>query len=671
MFGLPSNRLKLASGALAAGLAAPGAAAAEPFAVVEVSAEAGIHVVNVREAPDPSGDPTLGQTDVGGGLAWIDYDGDGYEDLFVAVKSGPNEMWRNQGDGTFVAADVGVAGGASDGSSGVAVGDFDGDGDADLFVTGDSRNRLFLGVTAAGSFADATTAWGVEGISGRHPTSAAVADVNLDGTHDLLVGNAFAYPGMIDACGGCPTEEAAALDEDCAAFRAALVDAVGEWGEGCPPDTCSPDVLYLGDGASFVEDAEAKGIATPSCTTSITLFRLNDNDFLDPYLGSALGADWVGEQLYNNRGLSPSGYVGFGLTSTDSVYQGIESWGVSPADYDLDGLPDLLVSATGGNLLFRGAVADAFEEVAAAAGVLAATNPDGTPAAHAGGSLFDVDGDGLPDAVVPNGSGPDRVFHNQGDGTFIDEGALVAGAEARLGERTLAFADYDRDGDLDWAVGALRDADSPDAGESAVYLYRNDSSGGNHFVAVTLRPEAASEPYGAVIEVHAGGVVRRQVVHGGGGHLSQSTRTRIFGLGAETTVDRIIVDWPLISVDEEWTFGEVTVDDPHFELVQGTGTVLGGGGDDDTSDDDTSDDDAADDDAADDDAADDDAADDDAADDDAADDDAADDDAAGPVPVDDELPSGCGCANGGSATSAGPGLLLAGALALVPRRRHA
>ena len=327
----------------------------------------------------------------GGGLALLDYDGDGWLDVycvqggpFAAVsdpgppsRDGGDRLFHNQGDGTFedVTARSGISRFPRGRGHGVAVGDVDGDGHPDLFVTRWRSYALYRN-RGDGTFEDVTDAWGLGG-QRDWPTSSALADLDGDGDLDLYVCHYAVWD--IDNPRICRDLNTKAYIN----CNPLLVEAL-------------PDHLFRNDGGRFVDVTASAGI-----------------------------------EDRNGRGL-----------------------GVVVADLDGDGRLDLFVANdSSANFLFRNLGDMRFEETAHASGV--AGNAMGIYQAGMGVAAGDLDGDGLLDLAVTNFYGEATTyFRNLGGGVFVDatEPSGLAVASRRLLGFGIAFLDADNDGRLDLAT---------------------------------------------------------------------------------------------------------------------------------------------------------------------------------------------------------------------------
>ena len=540
----------------------------------DATQEAGIGFVHVNGA---NGQKFVIET-VGPGVGFFDYDGDGRLDIYLingAAVPGTeydpapqNALYRNRGDGTF--ADVTEHTGVGDTGYGMgcAVGDYDNDGDLDLYVTNFGANVLYRN-EGDGTFADVTGAaqvgdegWGA---------SAAFADIDRDGFVDLYVGN---YHN----------------------FSIANHRVCAEGGSGlqlyCGPEAFDgvPDVLYRNEGdGTFADITVAAGLGSAEGKELGVVFGDVDLDG-DPDL--YLANDKTLNFLYLNDGTGHFAeealLAGVAYNEDGDVEAGM---GVDMGDYDNDGDPDLFVTnfQWETNTLYNSKnLGDGtFVDETFLAGL-----GKGTIAYLAWGTrFFDADNDGDRDLFIANGhlesdveqyenaTFPQRnqLFLNTGDGRF-EEYAADGGALKRV-SRGAAFGDYDDDGDIDVLVANV--ATSPT-------LMRNDGAGG-HWVRLRLagrdsnragigtRVEVASggqvNAYKSLKnnnlspppQVASGGRVQTDEVRSGASFLSQSDLRLHFGLGTATSIERVVVYWPSGRVEE---YADLGINQEH-KLVEG------------------------------------------------------------------------------------------------------
>lgn len=498
---------------------------------VDVAQSAGIDFVHRSGA---TGARYLPET-YGSGAAFLDFDGDGALDLYLvnsgrlpALSTAPvaaNALYRNEGAGRFSAQNAGV--GDRGYGMGAAVGDFDNDGWADLYVTNFGPNALFHN-RGAGRFADVTTSADVG--CPRWGTSAAFADVDLDGDLDLFVGNYLDYP----------TEDP-------------LVCRVGTSEERlyCDPRKFggAVDRLYINEGdagtGAFADRTAAFGLVSTAGKELGVVFGDYDQDG-DPDL--YLANDLVPNMLYRNDGAR---FVDRGLASGTSLNGegGVEAgMGVDMADADGDGYLDLFVTnfQWESNTLYRNLGGTFFADATVVAGITRAS----MAFLGFGTGFFDFDNDGDLDLFVANGHVYDNVeqvdraaeyaqrnqlLENVGAGTFVERGDLGPGLSLVQVSRGSAFGDIDGDGDLDIAVNNSNDRPA---------LLRNDANGGG-WLGLRLQGAASNrDAIGARVELTTGGRTLVREVRRNASYLSSHDPRVLFGLGNAEVAERVEIRWP-------------------------------------------------------------------------------------------------------------------------------
>ncbi len=476
-----------------------------------------------------------------GGVAVLDYDGDGWMDLFFlngstldGLRTGrhpASKLYRNNRQGGF--EDVTATSGLTRGGwgMGVAVGDYNHDGRPDLFLTYFTGAVLYRN-NGDGSFTDVTAEAGV-GNPGRWGTSAAFGDYDHDGFLDLYVAN------YVD------------LD----------LQHLPPFGQGpfCQyrgiPVSCGPrglqgsrDRLYrnLGDGAFRDVTEELKidpegyyglGVIWGDATGDgcLDLYVANDSSPSLFYRGDCKG------------GLTEAGVAAGVAYSDDGREQA--GMGVDFGDYDRDGLLDLVKTnfSDDTNNLYRNQGKGEFTDMAGPAGF----GPVSIPFLGFGVRFLDFDNDGWKDLFVANGHVNPQVdahsfgvsyaqrpllFHNTGGGRFEEIGQS-AGASFRAARvsRGAALADFDNDGRTDLAITNL---------DASPALLRNASTAGNWLRIRTVGHKSNRDGFGARVEVTAGGVTQTDEVRAGSSYVSSSDPRLHFGLGKAARADRIVVRWP-------------------------------------------------------------------------------------------------------------------------------
>lgn len=531
----------------------------------EVTDEAGInfdHFPFTRTSQLPE--------DMGSGAAWGDYDNDGLPDLFlvnfaapigtgdeqVASSAATDRLYRNIGDGTFEDVTLSSGLGAAHRGMGAAWGDFDGDGDLDLFVTSYGRNLLWENLQSENQsvhFREVSESAGITGDG--FWAGASWSDFDLDGDLDLYV---CGYVQYIPEEPGSPQTMAGG----------------GDFPYTLNPSSYAPESnrLYVnrGDG-TFEERAAEAGVLGEFGRSLAAAWADYDGDGLpDLYVSN----DVSDNNMFRNKGDGTFEDISYEALVAD--YRG--SMGVAVGDWDGDLDLDLFIThwIAQENALYSNLAVDLnlsedsrkmmFEDQADRVGLgQIALDMIGW-----GTAFVDLDSDGWLDLFVANGSTFQRrddrtqlvtmdphIYWSRGASRGFFEVGESAGIRTtpRGGARGAAFADYDRDGDLDLLI--LRHG-----GEAR--LLRNDSEGG-HWVALRLRGRSGhASGLGARIIVDAGGRKQLREAGAGASYLSQNQAEEVIGLGAATSIDRIEITWPggaqdvweRLGVDRLWILEE-------------------------------------------------------------------------------------------------------------------
>jgi len=447
--------------------------------------------------------PTPDSNGYGGGVAVLDFDGDGWFDLMLARKAEPLVLLRNEG-GTFTDVTAGSGLEAMTGPwVGVQAADIDGDGHQDLLLTGDIGGLLALGDGAGGFSAVSGTGLDVPGLPAH---SAALADLDADGDLDIYMSVHSADLTLFED--GHPNPDA------------------------LPPGTCDANNLYFqSESLVFTERAAALGVDSPGCTMAVAASDLDGDGFLDLYANNEWGQQFSPDALF--WGAAGPSYA------ADEVHRpAITGMGIAVADYDRDGQLDFFLSNTGGNLLMRNLGGRSFVDMSLASGLTPITGESAW-----GAALEDFDLDGWPDLWVVNSIYPNRYWRNDG-GTFTElREALPLDQENTTAQLALVTADFDNDGDLDVVTGGVGWPAAAAEEDSWVY-WRNDQDEGRRWLQVHLQgPPGNTDAFGARVVVEAGGLSQLAEVTGGTSYAGSSWRLRSFGLGDAEAAD-ITVTWP-------------------------------------------------------------------------------------------------------------------------------
>jgi hypothetical protein len=508
-----------------------------PIAFEEVAARAGI---SFRFANGSRGKHDLPEI-MGGGVALFDADGDGLLDIYLcnggpidasaAEPDPPCRLFRNRGSWQFEDVTQRALAPGPSFAMGAAVGDYDGDGRTDLFVTGWRDQRLYHNMGNC-RFDDVTERTGLK--SSLWSASAAFADLDGDGDLDLYVANYLDYdPKSAPYCSAPDGRRDYCGPEDFAA---------------------QPDRLYRNNGDGTFTDVSASAGINPAQGRGlgVLIAELTGDNRPDIYVANDGTSCW----LFANQGDLRFKEIGETTgVARDGRGQAIAGMGVAAADLDDDGQCELVVS----NFYNRSTIAfqrlpdqraTYYRDSSGQLGLAAATRD----VLGFGLALVDFDGDGRNDLIQANGHVLDRarlgvpfrmpptLLRNTGAG-FEDVAHLAGPWFTRpiLG-RGLAVGDLDEDNRPDVVVNAV---DSPAA------VLRNISAD-NHFLALEIVDLAGRPAVGARVQVTAGGRRRVSVVTAGGSYLASGPSRLFFGLGSVECVEGIDVTWPW-GKSESWS----------------------------------------------------------------------------------------------------------------------
>ncbi|MBB6146169.1 hypothetical protein HNQ77_004141 [Silvibacterium bohemicum] len=507
----------------------------------------------------------------GAGCAFLDYDNDGWMDIYL-VNSGKadfytpakplhNALYRNNRDGTFtdITEKAGMGGGGY--GMGVAVGDYNGDGFPDLYVTQFRRNILYRN-NGDGTFTDVTDKAGVA--CAGWSSSAVWFDYDNDGRLDLFVCQFAEF----DASLGCGTDK----------------DGVRHY---CIPRIFKPRPSWLfhnnGDG-TFTDVSKESGIAEHMGKAwGVVAADFNGDGLMDLFVAN----DTVANFLFMNRGPANGGAFKFeeaGFTAGVAYSEdgrARSGMGVDAADFNNDGAMDLFVANideeifslySNNGVSKNGDVS--FDDLAMPLGIGMATRW----MSGWGLKFFDYDNDGDLDLILANGFPDDLVdeisskvtyreplllFHREGK-TFRDVSAEGGPAFAKnYAARGLAIGDFNNDGAVDALVSV---------NDGAPVLLKNTAAAGRHWLGVHLvGKKSNSDAVGARIVYQAGDLKRSRTKVGGGSFLSSHDPRLVLGIGERTRIDWIEVHWPLPGGGVE-RFTDLPID-RYVRIIEGRGRL--------------------------------------------------------------------------------------------------
>jgi hypothetical protein len=499
---------------------------------------------------------------VGAGCAFLDYDNDGWMDIFL-VNSGAsdfyspitplkNALYHNNHDGSFtdVTDKAGLAGGRF--GMGVAVADFDGDGWQDLYVTNYGPNVLYRN-NGNGTFTDVTDKAGV--VTQGWSTCAVWFDYDNDGKLDLFV-SSFVH-----------------FDRS---QHLLCVDKTMTQNYYCIPRIFKPRPSYLfhnnGNG-SFTDVSKESGIAaSPGKSFGVVATDVNNDGLLDLFVAN----DTLPNFLFINKGGGKFEDVGLqAAVAYSDAGKPRSGMGVDATDYDGDGWQDLFVANIDQEFfsLYQNqkdlTFIDEPGEIGAATQLLSGW----------GLKFFDYNDDGDPDLLLVNGHPDDLIemkatrvkykeplllFENTGTG-FKNVSSQSGNVFAKdFSGRGMAVGDFDNDGDLDVLIS--------NNGEAPLLL-RNEGGNRNNWLGLQL-VATKSNPgaVGAVITWQASGVKRSRLRTAGGSYLSSSDPREVLGLGAASKAESVEIRWPSGKIDKLTNLPVNT----YVKVVEGSGTVKSG-----------------------------------------------------------------------------------------------
>jgi enediyne biosynthesis protein E4 len=476
----------------------------------------------------------------GCGCAFIDYDNDGWIDIFLLsgtrlsgdAPDATNRLYKNNRDGTFTDVTEKAGLKASGWASGVCIGDYNNDGFEDIFCTYFGQNRLYRN-NGDGTFTDVTKAAGLWNETPRWGAGCSFLDYNRDGHLDLFVSN---YVRFSFEHAPTPGEGA-----NCN-FKGIPVECGPR---GLPTGRHS---LYRNNGdGTFTDVSEHAGIAsaTESYGMTVVAADLDEDGWTDIFVA----CDSTPSLLFMNNHdgtFREEGVLRGVALSDDGMEQA--GMGVGVGDYDLDGHLDLFKThfSDDANGLYHNDSKGNFDDVTRSSRLAVDTRY-----ICWGAGITDLDNDGYPDLFMVTGSvypeverklpqyankTPRAVFRNLGNGSFeeLDTQAGPGITDAHC-SRGCAFGDFDNDGDVDILIVNLNEPPS---------LLRNDMAEKQNWIKVKLEGVKSNRSaIGSRVLVHYGGKVQAQAVLSQSSYYSCNDSRLHFGLGGSTSVD-IDIYWP-------------------------------------------------------------------------------------------------------------------------------
>lgn len=481
----------------------------------EVSIQSGIDYVTPTRRLD------------GAGAAFFDYNNDGWIDIYLTGGDNRRDaLFRNNQDGTFtdVAFDAGFGATHSIPTYGVATADIDNDGDRDVLITTERTfPSLLMLNNGDGTFTNISNQ---AGIDDRDMDSHAVAfgDYNLDGYLDFY-----------------------------------LIGWINDYIETKGPDgkangyshNCFKNKFYKNNGDnSFTELSGLFGMDDAGCGLA-TVFSDFDNDHdQDVLLANDFGR-WVSPNVLFENDYPNDGFINSSVRT--GMSQEMYGMGIAVGDYDHDRDLDYYFTSIDHNFLMQNQGDGTFVDVASQLGVQNDSLYDGSNAVVTswGTAFMDVDNDSFEDLFVANGKvpsyfrtallDPNKLFLNDRNGGFADI-SVVAGIDRTDRNRSLIYADYDNDGDLDALITTI---DNNVPTESHVLLFRNELDNDHNWLQVQFEGVSVNrDAYGVKAIIHIGEESWVQEVNGGASFRSQHSSIMHFGLGMASKVDSLEVFWP-------------------------------------------------------------------------------------------------------------------------------
>ena len=521
--------LSVAANTIAAGPPPNSIAAEPPITFTDVTTTAGIDFV------ETIGDDEMSNIveSTGAGCAFLDYDGDGWMDIYLvsgcwlkglsdprldpkrreALAAATGRLYRNRRDGTF--EDVTVRAGLARPAygMGVVVADYNDDGHPDIYLTNYGPNFLFRN-NGDGTFTEVAKSAGVD--DPDFSVGAVFFDYDRDGWLDLYVGNYINYD---------PALTPAHAQE---IVRSPLLYAGQQ------------DRLFHNNGdGTFTDVTRAAGLESqpPGRAMGVAAFDYDDDGLLDVFVANDATENYLwhnqGDGTFENRALTAG--VAFAESGAAAA-----SMAVEVGDYDGDGRLDVLVPNMTQCCLYHNLGHGLFEDMAVYTGIAKVMNRY-----HSWGGVFaDFNLDGWLDIFLANGNAfrleaqENRLFGNDGHGRFIDV-SDVAGPplSKKFVGRGVARGDFDNDGDIDLLVNNLN---------SRPALLRNDTlRRERNWLTVTLVGRSPNrDAIGALVKVTAGGQMMIRPRLSAGSYLSQHDPRVHFGVGQHRELDCLEVVWP-------------------------------------------------------------------------------------------------------------------------------
>jgi hypothetical protein len=481
----------------------------------------------------------------GGGVAFVDYDADGWLDIFLVNGSrfqpnvtATNHLYRNNHDGTFTDVTKRAGLERSGWGQGICAGDYDNDGHTDLFVTYWGRNVLYRN-SGAGTFSDQTEAAGLRGSRDRWGSGCAFLDYDRDGLLDLFVSNYIDF--------NLESAPEPGSGQHCRYMGLAV---------NCGPRGLKGEsnLLFHNDGhGKFTDVSDKSGIsqARDHYGLGVLVADFDNDEWPDVYVAN----DKTASLLFRNKRDGTFEEIGvFAGVAYDPDGKATSGMGIAAADFDRDGLLDILKTnfTDEATSLYRNSKEGLFVDESVAFRIGLNRRWVGW-----GAGFADFDNDGWPDVLLVNGHvfpeldraktavpfrQPRVLYRNVGGKRFDDvsAGAGPVITAPRVG-RGAAFGDFDNDGRMDVVVNEMNAIPS---------LLRSTTNTKNHWVIVQLEGTKSNRTaIGARVTCVTSGLRQFDEVRSGGSFFSQNDLRLHFGLGTAQRIDLLEVHWPSGAVD--------------------------------------------------------------------------------------------------------------------------
>lgn len=507
---------------------------------VDVAGEAGLTAANVWGGIDQKRSILEAK---GSGLAFYDYDHDGWMDVYLTNgdrlgahwphgQAPTSHLYKNNRDGTFTDVTDGSGLAVTGWQTGVCVGDFNNDGWDDLFCCFWGHNILFRN-NGNGTFTDVTRQAGLYRDEVRWGAGCTFLDYDRDGLLDLFI------------CNYLKLDPEHLHERDSSNFCQWKGVPVMCGPRGLPPDT---NLLFHNNGdGTFTDVSETSGILKPGPRYSITAVSYDfDNDgWPDLYVAVDSQPSILFKNNHDGTFTDVAVSAGCAYSESGSEQAGM---GVAVGDYDCDGWFDIFKTnfADDTSNLYHSNGDGTYTDVSAAAGL-----GSNTQYVAWGCGFLDYDNDGWLDLMQINGhvypeidryhftqtyKNPRLVYRNLGNGSFKDVSPTMgSGVAQRFSSRGAAFGDYNNDGGMDALILNMNDRPS---------LLRNTGNRGNWIKIKLLGTTCNRTAIGTRVKVTVGSHTQMDEVTSGTSVMSQSDLRLHFGLGAARSVDLIEVRWP-------------------------------------------------------------------------------------------------------------------------------